>query len=627
MPIKVSSTAPGAEGDSAQQGSDASEALLSDFTSGLPPETRAALRAALLAQQKAGASVELDPALDGRIELDPALAGPIEPDPVLGDDFDLDPSLDAAERAARAAGRGDTGAPRGVAPAAPGPSKSEKNGADPTLRAPRPLVVSGASPEEVDNRPPQRVDEAVQTAAPEASAAARSPIEEPMIEERDAHEDARPVTVAEEAEMPQTTTEPPTGEAPAEAGPDPSAAPAGDIEPPETASAGPPSDAEAEAAPPEPDEPEVAADASAAADAPQEPAAPVEGDAPGADPDAPPAEQDEVAAEAAPEPEVSAAEVAPDPEVPAADAAPDPEGLTGADDLFEAVPDSARHFMALLEREGTLLMPQVMAHLGLVRPKGVGGAIEPIQRIARLIGVELPFVADFAPSGYKRWTWKARPLAEVPPETLEPIPEPPPQPKKVKRSKRKADRSQYKRAWKRSLAKKKGRRGKGGKGPAKGRRAGPPRAAPAAARLPAGHRDESGNAGREPRRGPTPEGRRRRYDRPMPEVFRRANRPPVGRPAPARREEHRGPREDVEPRRPRLEERPAAARSGVPRLERSSDPAGPAKRSASESEALPQRRGVQTPEERLPLPRSGVFRRRTVGDSDVPVVVIRRRKR
>lgn len=619
MPIKVSSTAPGAEGDSAQQGADPSEALLSDFTSGLPPETRAALRAALLAQQEAGASVELDPALDGRIELDPALAGPIEPDPVLGDDFDLDPSLDAAERAARASKRAGTGAPGGVAPAAPGPSKSEKNDADPTLGAPRPLVVSGASPDEAANRPPQRDDEAVQTAAPEAGAGARSPIEEPMIEDRDAHEDARSVTVAEETEMAHRTTEAPTGDAPAEAGPGAATAPTGDIEPPDPASAAPPLDADADAegapAPSGSDGPEMGAEAPPGEDAPEvEAAAPAEDDAPRADADGPLAEPDEAAAKA-------------DAPVTRTDAAPGAEGSPVADDLFEAVPRSARHFMALLEREGTLLMPQVMAHLGLVRPKGVGGAIEPIQRIARLIGVELPFVADFAPSGYKRWTWTARPLAEVPAETLEPIPEPPPQPKKVKKSKRKADRSQYKRAWKRNLAKKKGRRGdgKGRKGPPSGRRAGPPRTAPAAARLPAGHRDESGNAGRAPRRGPTPEGRRRRYDRPMPEVFRRANRPPMGRPAPARREEHRGPREDAEPRRPRLDERPAA-RAVVPRLERSSEPAGPAKRSATESEA-PQRRGVQTPEERLPLPRSGAFRRRTVGDSDVPVVVIRRRKR
>ena len=292
-------------------------------------------------------------------------------------------------------------------------------------------------------------------------------------------------------------------------------------------------------------------------------------------------------------------------------------GLTGkADDLFEAAPRLARHFMALLAREGTLTMPDVMAHLGLVRPKGVGGAIEPVQRLARLIGAELPFEADFAPSGHKRWTWRSRPLAEVPEETLEPIPAPPPQAKK--RKKPKVDRSRYKRAWKRSLEQKK-RKGRGADdkrrgGKSKGRR-------PTAERRtekPTGTvRDESANVERAARRGPpTAESRRRRYDRPMPEVIRRANRP-VARPA-ARRDEPSV--EDGARQIRRQEERPtpAAARPSVPQLGRpaSDPPADPGVR-----------RGVTTPEERLPLPRSGVFRRRTVSDTDVPVVVIRRRKR
>lgn len=320
-------------------------------------------------------------------------------------------------------------------------------------------------------------------------------------------------------------------------------------------------------------------------------------------------------------------------------AEPNPDPRPVADDLFEAVPTPARHFLALLEREGMLLMPQVMAHLGLVRPKGVGGAIEPVQRIARLIGVELPFVADFAPSGYKRWTWRARPLAEVPAELLEPLPAPPPQAKKPK-ARPKVDRTRYKKAWRRSLEQKK--RGKGrGHGTDK-RRSGAKRAAPSqpaverrAPRVPAAHRDESGNTGRAPRRAPTSappaEARRKRHDRPMPEVFRRANRPAARPAAPApRRDEAR--REDVArteeapPRVARHEERmlSTGVRPTVPRLER---PAADATPSLAASDDAQQRRGVATPEERLPLPRSGVFRRRTVSDTDVPVVVIRRRKR
>lgn len=384
-----------------------------------------------------------------------------------------------------------------------------------------------------------------------------------------------------------------------------------------------------------------------------------------------------------------------------------------AEDLFESVPPTARRFLAFVDARGEVEMPEVMQQLGLVRAKGVGGAIEPIQRLARLIGAELPFVADFAPSGNKRWRWVAEPLADVPAEVLEAIPMPPPTPKKKKQKARGRAKRDYKKQWGK-------RAGHKGSGDRRGDKKGRPRPATAA---------RDGNAPGEARterpaaRGasapPTDRGpRRRRFDRPMPEVFRRSGRAD-DRPAPPRRErgesgsrsrsserisrsmpaiERRG--ADRPPRGParfeaetertevsRQAERadaparsrsrsdapvgrgrvdapatgrvdtPAAAsraespgridgpgqgridgpgsmrRVDVPgriaasraEVERRSEPVEPTASSASDEPAP--RKQAHSPEERLPLPRSGVFRRRMVSDTDVPVVVIRRRKR
>lgn len=370
-----------------------------------------------------------------------------------------------------------------------------------------------------------------------------------------------------------------------------------------------------------------------------------------------------------------------------------------ADDLFEAVPPTARHFLALVDARGEVEMPEVMQHLGLVRAKGVGGAIEPIQRIARLLGVKLPFTADFASSGNKRWRWTSAPLVDVPAETLEALPMPPPTPKKKKKKARGRLKREYKKQWGKRAGKKGGER-RGGKKPRP--------------RQPAAGPESTGQSGARAERPARARGasappadrapRRRRFDRPMPEVFRRGGRAD-DRAAPPRRErgasaesggrsrsserisrsipavERRGPdRPSRGPGRFEADERvetpsssaraeapargrsrsdaPAGARVDRPstagrvdapgqgridgpsamrrvdvpgriaasraEVERRSDP--PEASSPPSDEATP-RKQAHSPEERLPLPRSGVFRRRTVSDTDVPVVVIRRRKR
>lgn len=582
--------------------------LLSSLAQHASPEALAALR-------RVFDDPALAPASAAEVQLDPALAAPIELDPTLGR-IELDPCL-TDYRIGDLRGARDLAARDGLdalASALDALELDEKNTAPPTLHPSPSLVDKGADARDTPDRPPIGFDEPA--AAEGTTAAAAPPEEAPGIEENMVAKSAAPtrettgdIKIEEEAAMAHTTSE---------------AGPAAE-------------DTGAEASAP------AAADESnheAAEDGAVEPESPAVGPPDGAGV----AEAVEAESEANAEDEAAAAAAAPAAaaagRAEAADVADDGSPPV-ADDLFEAVPEPARHFLALLAARGELLMPEVMAHLGLVRPKGVGGAIEPIQRLARLIGVPLPFVADFAPSGHKRWRWRARPLTEVPAEALEPLPMPPPQQKKPK--KKKADRSRYKREWKRGLGK--GRRKAAGKGgPARKGRGGarkapsaPPLAGAAAPR-PAPRFDESGNVGRAPRRGAATsgEGKRRRFDRPMPEVFRRANRPAERPSAPPARREHFGARVDESAaRRPSapIEERPPERPTGgnrpvVPRLERPTGERPPVPAAAGEAEdGAAARRPGHSPEERLPLPRSGVFRRRTVSDTDVPVVVIRRRKR
>lgn len=551
----------------ARDAEDTCESLLTAFAPGASPETLAALRAALREASEDGASIELDPALDGEIELDPALSD-VELDPALNGVIEADPALASGRTPSQDDRTADDGRrPTGPAdgreppdemrsaiepdpPVADRKAISEKNPVEPTLGPPHALVIEGAESPNEPGRPAGEGDAGRVAAALALEPPEEPETEEPMFDDAEAHDGAQ--ESEEEAAMAESTMK---------AQPE-----AGD-----------------HAAPPD-------------VDAGHEHEAVIE------------RESDHEAATGRE----------------SGDAAGD--GRPPADDLFDAVPVRARHFMALLEREGTLLMPQVMAHLGLVRPKGVGGVIEPIQRLARLMNVELPFTADFAPSGYKRWSWRAGPLVEVPAELLEAIPPPPPQQKKPKR-KPKPNRAQYKKAWRRSLAQKKRAKARGGEKPKRGKPRTSTSTPPAAARrprVPPAHRDESGNATRSARpSAPSGEGRRKRFDRPMPEVFRRANRP-AARPSAPRPEEPM--RSDEALGRVSIQEErvpAAAARSSVPRLARSAGDANP---NPGSDDGAP-RRGVTTPEERLPLPRSGVFRRRTVSDTDVPVVVIRRRKR
>jgi hypothetical protein len=98
------------------------------------------------------------------------------------------------------------------------------------------------------------------------------------------------------------------------------------------------------------------------------------------------------------------------------------------DRYFGALPDSSRQFMARLQADGSLAMAEALKMFGLNRPKALGGILEPIKRIAREHGIDVPFEVGSGPDGNRVWYWPgmapAAPAAAEAPAPAAPPPEP-----------------------------------------------------------------------------------------------------------------------------------------------------------------------------------------------------------
>jgi hypothetical protein len=101
------------------------------------------------------------------------------------------------------------------------------------------------------------------------------------------------------------------------------------------------------------------------------------------------------------------------------------------DRYFGALPDASRQFMSRLQADGSLGMTDALRMFGLNRPKALGGILEPIKRIAREHGIELPFEVGSGPDGNRVWYWPGNaPAATEPapaPAAVEPSPAPAPE--------------------------------------------------------------------------------------------------------------------------------------------------------------------------------------------------------
>jgi hypothetical protein len=104
--------------------------------------------------------------------------------------------------------------------------------------------------------------------------------------------------------------------------------------------------------------------------------------------------------------------------------APDPAKV---DALIEALPERSALFVRTLRQRGVLTMPEVLERFSLAKARAVGGIIDPIQRACEQIGMDVPFIATFAPTGDKAWLWPGNDIrrAEPEPQTL-PLFEPAP---------------------------------------------------------------------------------------------------------------------------------------------------------------------------------------------------------
>ncbi|MCB9530017.1 MAG: hypothetical protein H6701_16800 [Myxococcales bacterium] len=93
--------------------------------------------------------------------------------------------------------------------------------------------------------------------------------------------------------------------------------------------------------------------------------------------------------------------------------APDPAKV---DALIEALPERSALFLRTLRQRGVLTMPEVLERFSLAKARAVGGIIDPIQRAAEQIGMEVPFIATFAPTGDKAWLWPGNDIRRAEPE-------------------------------------------------------------------------------------------------------------------------------------------------------------------------------------------------------------------
>ena len=84
------------------------------------------------------------------------------------------------------------------------------------------------------------------------------------------------------------------------------------------------------------------------------------------------------------------------------DVSPDPVRV---DALIEKLPERSALFVRTLRQRGVLTMPEVLERFSLAKARAVSGIIDPIQRAAEELGMEVPFEATFAPTGDKAWLW------------------------------------------------------------------------------------------------------------------------------------------------------------------------------------------------------------------------------
>jgi hypothetical protein len=139
-------------------------------------------------------------------------------------------------------------------------------------------------------------------------------------------------------------------------------------------------------------------------------------------------------------PAIVAAPVAPAPEpkvepkvepkarkaAPVAPPAPVIVSTSKEDRFIAALPDNSRQFMARLQEEHKLLMADALKMFSLNRPKALGGILEPIKRIARDHGVEVPFEVATDGEGNRVWYWPGHAPVAAPAAAAETPKSPPP---------------------------------------------------------------------------------------------------------------------------------------------------------------------------------------------------------
>jgi hypothetical protein len=75
---------------------------------------------------------------------------------------------------------------------------------------------------------------------------------------------------------------------------------------------------------------------------------------------------------------------------------------------LEALPETSRRFLSLLEEKGTMTVGEAVDALGLDSPKAMGGLTGAMRRWAPRQNVELPFEAGQNAEGQRYWKWTGR---------------------------------------------------------------------------------------------------------------------------------------------------------------------------------------------------------------------------